>query len=93
MVERRTKRSSERLEALTLLLEYQRRSLGVQGLALETSAGVELARSSRHGHPPNAPVATWELQVGDQQLVIRSIGGRFSHEVGEGVRRIAQTRA
>ncbi len=90
MVERRSKRSSDPIEALTLLLESQRRELGVQGLSVMTHDGILLATSKQRGRLSTAPVATWELQVDGEKLVIQSIGGRLSHDVGEGVRRIAQ---
>ncbi len=94
MEERRTKRSSDPGEALTLLLESQRRSLGVKGLTVATQDGEVLAASyaggSKRGRRRKAedPVATWALQVGTRQLVISSYGGRLSHEIGTGVRRI-----
>ena len=90
MMERRSKRSRDRIEALTLLLESQRRQLGVQGLSVMTNDGVQLAASKPRGRPGSAPLATWELQVDDETFVIHSVGGRFSHDLGAGVRRIAQ---
>ena len=94
MEERRTKRSSDPGEALTLLLESQRRELGVKALTVATEDGKVLAASYAGGKrgsrrkADKVPVATWALQVGAQQLVIRSYGGRLSHEIGTGVRRI-----
>jgi hypothetical protein len=34
------------------------------------------------------PIATWRLSAGDVELLLTSVGGRLSYDVGSGVRRI-----
>lgn len=74
--------------------------LNVRALVVATPSGQLLAGA---GHDPGAvaamiveevrggtdpALATWRLRAGDRDLVIGSLGGRLSHEVGDGVRRI-----
>ncbi len=37
---------------------------------------------------PGGPIATWRLSAGDVELLLTSVGGRLSYDVGSGVRRI-----
>jgi hypothetical protein len=34
------------------------------------------------------PLATWRLRAGGEEMVVASLGGRLSYDVGTGVRRI-----
>jgi hypothetical protein len=89
MTERRTRRSRVHGEALTMFLETQRTKLGVGGLTVSTPDGRLLAAA---GPSPagrgTMNVATWGLRVGGAEVVIASHGGRLTHDLGTGVRRI-----
>jgi hypothetical protein len=100
MQERRQHRSDDPSTALELLLEAHRVRLNLRALVVATPSGQLLAGA---GHDPGAvaamigedlrdrtepTLATWRLRDGDRELVIGSLGGRLSHEVGDGVRRI-----
>jgi len=91
MTERRTRRSQLRADALALFLESQRTRLGARGLAVTTCEGRLLATA---GPPPewlgreSTKVATWQLHVGDTEVILASHGGKLSHELGSGVKRI-----
>jgi hypothetical protein len=87
MVERRIRRSHVRDEALLLFLESQRRALGTRGLKVATSDGRVLASVGARSEP-GSRVGTWELTAGGMALVLESHGGRLSHELGTGVKRI-----
>ncbi|HEX8793958.1 MAG TPA: hypothetical protein VF765_23615 [Polyangiaceae bacterium] len=87
MVERRIRRSHVRDEALLLFLESQRKVLGSHGLSVATSDGRVLASVGAMSEP-GSRVGTWQLQAGSEDLVLASHGGRMSHELGTGVKRI-----
>jgi hypothetical protein len=97
MKERRTRRSQVRVEALALFLESQRVKLRARGLAVTTRDGRLLAaagpspeRLAREAVQANrvGDVATWCLLAGDVDVVLASRGGRMSHDLGSGVKRI-----
>ncbi len=107
MFERRNQRTTDPVEALTLLLDSHRERLGARTLALSTPDGVTLAgsgaapeRAAEIGsalddedagvrmETMQGEVATWRLKAGDVELLLTSIGGRLSYDVGNGVRRI-----
>jgi len=100
MQERRQHRSDDAPLALELLLEAHRARLNVQALAVVTPSGQLLAGAGRDPGAVAAMIvaetrgdtdptlATWRLRAGDRELVIGSLGGRLSHEIGDGVRRI-----
>jgi hypothetical protein len=85
MVERRIRRSHVRDEALLMFLESQRAALGSRGLSVATSDGRVLASV---GAKSGSRVGTWQLSAGGMDLVLASHGGRLSHELGTGVKRI-----
>jgi hypothetical protein len=87
MVERRIRRSDVRDEALLLFLESQREALGSRGLSVATSDGRVLASVGAKSKSASR-VATWQLSAGGMDLVVASHGGRLSHELGTGVKRI-----
>jgi hypothetical protein len=87
MKDRRSRRSQDRAEALALFLESHRRLLRVRGLSVTTGEGAVLA-SAGALPAPAASVATWQLRVGRLDVTVTSVGGRLSHDVGAGVRRI-----
>jgi len=87
MVERRFRRSHVRDEALLMFLESQRKALGSRGLSVATSDGRVLA-SVGAMNKPGSRVGTWQLRAGAMDLVLASHGGRLSHELGAGVKRI-----
>jgi hypothetical protein len=87
MVERRIRRSHVRDEALLMFLESQRKALGSRGLSVATSDGHVLASVGAKSKP-GSPVGTWQLSAGGMDLVLASHGGRLSHELGIGVKRI-----
>jgi hypothetical protein len=86
MVERRIRRSHVRDEALLLFLESQRKVLGSRGLSVATSEGRVVASVGAVSEP-GSRVGT-QLQAGSKDLVLASHGGRMSHELGTGVKRI-----
>lgn len=92
MMERRQRRSSDdRGTALQLFLASQREKLAAEALTVmdatgKTIAGVGEIDESRSGHQ----IATWELRVRDEWLVLTSWGGSLTYEVGRGVRRILE---
>jgi hypothetical protein len=97
MTERRHRRSQVRAEALALFLEAHRRQLRLRGLAVTTRDGRLLAGAGpspeklvRSAVSLEAPpdVATWSLRAGALDVIVVSHGGRLSHEVGTGVKRI-----
>lgn len=87
MNEQRTLRSQSPDEALSLLLDSQRKKMGVRALMITTEDGRLLARAGQAAHRGDR-VATWNMLLGDRRLVITSIGGKLAADVGEGVRRI-----
>lgn len=87
MNEQRTLRSQSPDEALSLLLDAQRKKMGVRALMVTSEDGRLLARAGQAAHRGDR-VATWEMALGDRRLVITSIGGKLAPDVGEGVRRI-----
>jgi hypothetical protein len=87
MVERRIRRSQVRDEALLMFLESQREALGSRGLSVATSDGRVLASVGAKSKP-EGPIGTWQLSAGGMDLVLASHGGRLSHELGIGVKRI-----
>ncbi len=104
MVERRSRRSQVPAEALGMFLESQRDRLRARGLAVTTREGEILAGSgsspdrlaraaialheAREDAPGPRHVATWWLRAGGQEIIVASDGGRLSHDLGTGVRRI-----
>jgi hypothetical protein len=87
MVERRMRRSHVPDEALLLFLESQRKALGSRGLSVATSDGRVLASVGAKSTPASS-TGTWQLSAGGMDLVLASHGGRLSHELGTGVKRI-----
>ena len=102
MFERRTQRSKDPLEALTSFLDSHRSRLGASTLALSTPEGVVVAASGdapdlaaelgSRAQSDDADVlgdiATWRFTAGHVELLLTSVGGRLSYDVGSGVRRI-----
>jgi hypothetical protein len=101
MLERRRVRSTDPSEALQLLLEAHRERLEVQTLVLARPDGRLLGGAGRdpgsvaavvvdeeRGGPGSSAVATWRLRAGGDELVIASLGGRLSPDIGDDVRRI-----
>ena len=104
MTERRTRRSQVRADALAMFLESQRTRLGARGLAVTTRDGQLLAAAGRSperlartasqiheartGTRKTMNVATWWLSAGGIEVVLASHGGRLSHDLGSGVKRI-----
>lgn len=103
MFERRTQRSHDPVEALTRLLDAHRERLGAQTLSLSTPEGVIVAGSGEEPERAAAigslvdrddadvhegNVATWRLTAGEVELLLTSVGGKLSYDVGSGVRRI-----
>jgi hypothetical protein len=95
--ERRSRRSQVRAEALALFLEAHRRHLRLRGLAVSTRDGRLLAGAGPAPEklvrlaigleaPPD--VAMWTLRAGALDVIVVSHGGRLSHEIGSGVKRI-----
>jgi hypothetical protein len=95
MMERRSRRSPLKNEALNLFLEEQRRSLRVQSLIVTTRSGRMLGSAGTTGGRTRGRKAcalgTWALRAGDIDVVVTSHGGRLSHELGAGVKRILTT--
>jgi hypothetical protein len=87
MVERRIRRSHVRDEALLLFLDSQREALGSRGLSVATIDGRVLA-SVGTKTKPGSRVGTWQLSAAGMDLVVTSHGGRLSHDLGTGVKRI-----
>lgn len=96
-------RSTDPLEALTRLLESHRARLGAKALALSTPEGVVVAGSGdqideaaelgsrvdrEDADVHDDHVATWRLTAGHVELLLTSVGGHLSYDVGSGVRRI-----
>jgi len=73
-----------------MFLESQRTKLGARGLAVTTRDGQRLATAGSPGWlARNATnVATWQLCAGGVEVVLASLGGRLSHDLGSGVKRI-----
>lgn len=104
MVDRRHRRSADTIEALTLFLEAERKRLGIRALTVSTQrgqliagSGIGLRRVAAVGAASDSKdaatllsesVATWRLQVGEQQVVLTSLGRKLTANLGEGVRRI-----
>ena len=87
MVERRIRRSPVRDQALLLFLDSQREALGSRGLRVATIDGRVLASVGMKSKP-GSRVGTWQLSAGGMDLVVTSDGGRLSHDIGTGVKRI-----
>jgi hypothetical protein len=104
MIERRTRRSQDHAEALAMFLESQSRELRSRGLAVTTRdgkllagvgpsperlarAGIEI-HEAREDAATTKDVATWWLRAGGTEVVLASRGGRLSHDLGTGVKRI-----
>lgn len=85
-IERRTRRSEDHGEALTLFLASQRSALKARGLLVTTSDGHVLASAGPPTH--SRRVGIWQLRAGDKSVIIASDGGHLSHELGAGVKRI-----
>lgn len=90
MVERRIRRSHVRDEALLLFLDSQREALGSRGLSVATTDGRVLASVGAKSKP-GTPVGTWQLSAAGMDFVVTSHGGRLSHDLGTGVKRILGT--
>lgn len=102
MTERRTRRSKIPVEALAIFLESQRKRLRAGGLAVATREGKllaaagpspeQLASAAMGVHETRedagSDVATWSLCSGGFEIILASRGGRLSHDLGSGVRRI-----
>jgi hypothetical protein len=97
MTERRTRRSKVRVEALAMFLESQRTKLEARGLAVTTGDGQLLAAAGEAIQAHEARdaaarktmnIATWSLRLGSVEVILASHGGRLSHDLGSGVRRI-----
>jgi len=97
MIERRSRRSHNRVEALGLLLESHRSQLRLQDLVVTTRQGrmlagvgpsaLKVARSASSPQPP-PNVATWSLKAGGVDVILAAHGGKLSHDLGMGVKRI-----
>jgi hypothetical protein len=90
MIDRRSRRSAAAPEALILLLESHRAKLPAAVLAVTTRDGQVLAAvgDRRELARAGGAVATWQLQAGGQEVIVSSVGGHMSHDVGAGVKRI-----
>ena len=92
MTERRSRRSQDHVEALTLFLESQRDKLKAGALAVTTRDGQVLAAAGpspeRLARKEDANIATWSLRAGVVDVILASYGGRLSHDLGSGVKRI-----
>jgi hypothetical protein len=89
---------------LKLFLEAERKRLGIRTLTVSTEngqliagSGIGLRRVAAVGAAADSKdpttllsqsVATWRLQVGEQQVVLTSLGRKLTANLGEGVRRI-----
>jgi hypothetical protein len=97
MNERRHRRSDNRVEALSLLLASHRSQLRLRALVVTTRDGRMLSgvgpspekvgRSALSLEPPR-DVATWSLNAGGLEVILAAHGGKLSHELGMGVKRI-----
>jgi hypothetical protein len=97
MNERRHRRRESRFEALSLLLASHRSQLRLQALVVTTRDGRMLSgvgsspekvgRSALAPQPPR-DVATWSLNAGGLEVIVAAHGGKLSHELGMGVKRI-----
>jgi hypothetical protein len=108
MPERRYHRSSQPIEALTFFLDAARKRLGVPALAVSTPEGRLIAgsgtgleslvslgsRLDRDEQPSAsmAAIATWRLRVGNQHLLVTTLGHKMTADLGDGVRRILGAR-
>jgi hypothetical protein len=67
----------------------------VQSLIVTTRTGRMLGsagtRDGRTRGRKACALGTWELRAGDIDVVVTSHGGRLSHELGAGVKRILTT--
>jgi hypothetical protein len=90
MIDRRSRRSATGSEALRLLLESHRAKLPAAALAVTTREGQVLAAvgDRRELGRAGGAVATWQLHAGGRELIVSSLGGHMSHDVGAGVKRI-----
>jgi hypothetical protein len=88
-MERRLRRTQDRDLALQLFLASQQRKLGARALTVTDERGRIIAGVGEIEEGSGQVwVATWELQIGGESLVVSSFGGKMSYEVGNGVRRI-----
>jgi len=80
-----------------MFLESQRTKLEARGLAVTTGDGQLLAAAGEaiQAHEPQGAtgrkttnIATWSLRLGRVEVILASHGGRLSHDLGSGVRRI-----
>jgi hypothetical protein len=90
MEERRQHRSGDRDVALQLFIAAQRRKLDAHALTVSTPDGMTIAGVGEIDESRTEQVATWEVRVGDEWVVLTSWGGSLSYEVASGVRRIVQ---
>jgi hypothetical protein len=90
MMDRRARRSASASEALSLLLESHRAKLPARALAVTTRDGRVLAvvGDRRELARAGGSVATWQLEAGGRKVIVSSLGGNLSHDVGAGVKRI-----
>jgi hypothetical protein len=95
MTERPSRRSQDHVEALALFLESQRDKLQAGALAVTTCDGQLLAaagpspeRLARQAIQRDGSIATWRLRAGVVDVILASQGGRLSHDLGSGVKRI-----
>lgn len=99
--ERRKARSARPSEALALLLEHAKNSLGVSALTLGTTeghlivgSGEDAERVAEEGARQDAgervteTLATWRMRVGDAVMLLTSAGGAMDPSLGPSVRRI-----
>ena len=98
MADRRKHRSTDPHEALVLFLDAQRKRLGVRAITVSTDrgdliagSGVGVRRVASVGAKVDEAddsgllsqsVATWRLQVGDDQLVVTSLGRKIGCGLG-----------
>jgi hypothetical protein len=98
MTERRNRRSDIRAEALGLFLESQRTQLRLRRVTVTMADGrmlagagpspERLARQVPLVDVAGSHVATWRMRADGVEVVLAAEGGRLSHELGIGVRRI-----
>jgi hypothetical protein len=101
LTERRRTRSCRPSEALFFLLQHAKDRLGAPAIALGTPSGflvagagddlerlAQLGADVDAGDEPTERIATWRLRVGENDLLLTSIGGAMDPDLGASVRRI-----
>lgn len=58
------------------------------GLRRVASVGAVVDRGGQSATPLSRSIATWRLNVGDEQLILTSLGRKMTAGLGEAVRRI-----